>query len=237
VFTLKAHQLRVAYDSTVALRCPEIQLTGNLIGIIGHNGAGKSTFIKSILKLLPPTSGSLTVSDETGPLLPQEHMAFCPETGAVFSDIPVESYVKLWCRIKHNDPLYYRKESKYFSDLLALEPLLPKLGRELSKGQRRRVQTAIGFLTRPRLFLFDEPFDGLDVLRTRELAEIIQSEKHRTNFIISSHRMDVMERLVDILVVLRGGEFVASGPVAAVCRQLSPTATNLTDAMNAFIQE
>lgn len=237
MFTIEAKGLSVAYDSTVALRCEQLVLSGNIIGLIGHNGAGKSTFIKSILKLLPPTSGSLKVYDDNGPLLPEEHMAFCPETGSVFNDISVESYVKLWCRLKHQDPNYYRKEGREISDLLALEPLLPKLGRELSKGQRRRVQTAIGFLTKPKLFLFDEPFDGLDVLRTRELAEIINNQSEQTNFIISSHRMDVMERLVDMLVVLRAGEFVATGPVQEVCKKLDPNATNLTDAMNQFIQE
>src|SRR5690242_13304508 len=136
--------LSVAYDGHVALESESADIRGNIIAVLGHNGAGKSTLIKSILNLLPLTSGTIRLRyvDDRGvtPLVPEEHMAFCPETGSVFADIPVESYLKLWCRIKHGDAKYYRRGGSHYMELLSLEPLLPKLGRELSKGQRRRVQ-------------------------------------------------------------------------------------------------
>lgn len=221
---ISAERLVVSYDHTQALDLKELQVCGRNIAIVGHNGAGKSTLIKCILGLLPQVSGTLQITqqypDRELPLRPTDHMAFCPETGAVFGDISVESYVQFWCRLRFRDHRYYRRQGAWCIEKLNLAPLLPKLGRELSKGQRRRVQTAIGFLIEPRLFLFDEPFDGLDVQKSSELAEIMVERSPYTSFVISSHRMDVIERVCDAAIVLQEGKLVASGAVLDVSRSL-----------------
>ena len=218
--------LLVKYSDDLALNVKDAEIEGNVIAVIGHNGAGKSTFIKTILGLLRPTTGTLstTYSDplnqESFQIIPEKHMAFCPETGSIFADISVESYVKLWCRVKHNDGNYYKKEGAYYVDLFDLKPLFKKLGRTLSKGQRRRVQTAIGFLINPKLFLFDEPFDGLDVQKTHELTNIISEHSPKMSFLITSHRMDVMERLADSFIVIKNGEFISTGSIEKICFEL-----------------
>lgn len=221
---IRAHNLEVAYDNFVALRCRRFSLAGNNLAVIGHNGAGKSTFIKSLLGLQPISFGKLAVQrvepESRYPLVPERHMSFCPETGSVFADISVESYIKLWSRVKMRDANYYKRDGSKYIELLNLAPLMGKLGRELSKGQRRRVQTAIGFISQPRLFLFDEPFDGLDVQKTSELADIIASHENEMSFLISSHRMDVVERLADAIIVLQSGQIVSSGSVEEVCKDL-----------------
>ena len=231
--SLSASNFRIRYGEFVALDLPSLALNGNVIALIGHNGAGKSTFIKSVLDLLPCDSGTLSLQhSEDGakyPLIPEKHMAFCPETGAVFADISVESYIKLWCRMKHHDPLYYRKEGAQFLEMLDISPLLSRLGRELSKGQRRRVQTAIGFLTGPKLFLFDEPFDGLDIQKSQELSDILAAQSAHMSMIISSHRMDVVERLADSLIVLKEGRIAAAGSVTEVCHTICPQNFQLTN--------
>ncbi len=221
---IEAEELLVRYDKTVALDLPDLQVRGDIIGVIGHNGAGKSTFIKALLGLLPPEKGTLSArnSEKNMPLIPHKHMAFCPETGAVFSDITVQEYLTLWCRLKANSPHYLFKEGEAVLEALELEELLPKKGRELSKGQRHRVQTAAGFFSQPSLFLFDEPFDGLDIQRTHELLELIRNFAKRMSFIVSSHRMDVMELLADEILVLEEGKIRAIGSPKMVSHQLSP---------------
>ena len=145
-------------------------------------------------------------------------MAFSPENGAVFEDLDVESYLKLWCRIKIGNPNYYKHHK--IVEALSITPLLKKLGRELSKGQKRRVQSVVGFLTKPKLFLFDEPFDGLDILQSNELANIIQQEAAQMGMIISSHRMEVIERLADLVIVLKSGKVHTFGTLDEVCTRL-----------------
>ena len=241
---LSASNLSVRYTDLVALDISSLSVTGKMIAVIGHNGAGKSTFIKSMLGLLEPFAGTLAVTDRSGrTLIPERDMAFCPESGAVFADISVERYLQLWCRIKHGDGRYYRKRGSRYVERLYVAELLGKKGRELSKGQRRRVQSALGFMSDPKLFLFDEPFDGLDVQRTNELMEIVEEESASRAFLISSHRMDVMERLSESVVVLAHGAVVCSGGVMEVCNRLSgqgdaetAVRASLTDAMRTHLQ-
>jgi ABC-2 type transport system ATP-binding protein len=222
---INARALRVDYGAFTALDLPTLTVAGRVIAVIGHNGAGKSTFIKALLNLIPPASGVIGVeafvATQRQRLIPERDMAFCPEMGSVFADITVESYIRLWCRLKQGDGTFYRHTGSRYIELLSISPLLRKLGRELSKGQRRRVQTAIGFLTEPRFFLFDEPFDGLDVQRTNELSTLIAAESETRSFLISSHRMDVVQRLADVVVVLKEGTCLAAGRVEAVCAELS----------------
>ena len=213
--------LQVAYNMVLALNTASFEARGRIIGVIGHNGSGKSTLLKSILQLLEPRQGSLNVHwsapGETRLLLPDRDMAFSPENGAIFEDLPVESYIKLWCRIKRNDSRYYRRAGSVYLEKLNIAPLLHKPGRELSKGQKRRVQAAVGFLSGPRLFLFDEPFDGLDIVQSNELANIMIDEAPKMGIILSSHRMELIERLADYVIVLKDGQVFASGGVEEVC--------------------
>jgi ABC-2 type transport system ATP-binding protein len=231
------NQVTVQYADLVALTIPTVSITGNVIALIGHNGAGKSTFIKTLLGLLEQRTGSFSITDSTGRVLrPEEHLAFCPENGAVFADIAVERYLQLWCRIKHGESSYYRTHGAHYVERLGVAELLCKKGRELSKGQRRRVQTALGFISDPALFLFDEPFDGLDVQRTNDLMEIVEEERGKRAFLISSHRMDVMERLADTIIVLQKGTLASVGSVRHTCQALCTSLpgeppVNLTDAM------
>ena len=221
---IQANDLKLAYGKVPALNISSLKASGKIIAVIGHNGSGKSTMIKAILQLIIPRRGNLQVSTilnkQTLRLIPEQHMAFAQENGGVFADIGVESYLKLWCRIKHRDANYYKKHGSHFLEKLDIYPLLKKLGRELSKGQRRRVQAAIGFLTHPKLFLFDEPFDGLDIGQSTQLAEVMQEESHNMAMIISSHRMEVVERLADLIIVLRRGEVFAVGSVEEICTLL-----------------
>lgn len=236
--TLRINNLEVAYAELQALDIKRLEISGGVFALLGHNGAGKSTLIKTMLGLLDPQRGSVAVLNPSYErLIPERDMAFCPENGAVFADISVEEYLKLWCRIKHGDARYYQGAGSRYVERLSISSLLRKRGRELSKGQRRRVQTALGFMSDPKLFLFDEPFDGLDVQRTNELMEIVEEERVRRAFLISSHRMDVMERISDAVVVLESGTLRSQGSVDDVCASLAGHhERSLTDAMRVHLK-
>lgn len=226
--TLNSKGLQVGYDrQSIALAIPELTISGNCIALLGHNGSGKSTLLKTLLKLTNARHGTiaaLQVNPETGAeeiLSPQTDIAFCPEAGSVFLDVSVDAYLAFWGRLRLNDADAHHSlpNQALLSELGVLE-LRRKLGRELSKGQRRRVHAAAGFLIKPKLFLFDEPFDGLDIRHTSALVSCIERLKPTTSFIISSHRIDIVERLCDAAIVLRDGRVITSGTLPQVTQAL-----------------
>lgn len=223
---LHAENLEVSYGDFSALRIPQLDVRSNIIAVIGHNGSGKSTLIKTILGLLEPRRGRIDAQlmGESGefspPLAAEAAMAFSPENGSVFADIPVEDYIRLWCRIKRGRADYYKRDPSNLLDRLEVTPLLHKRGRELSKGQRRRVQTAVGFFSAPKLFLFDEPFDGLDIQQSNRLLDLMLDEAGNMAMIVSSHRMEMVERIARTVIVLKNGEVLAYGPIDQVCSRL-----------------
>lgn len=228
---MRAKSFKTGYEGHSVLGCDSLELTGSIVALIGHNGAGKSTLMKSLLGLLPSYSGTLNAycAETRRKLIPENDMAFCPETGAVFADISVESYISLWSRIKCGSAKYYLREGARYIEELEIAPLLKKLGRELSKGERRRVQTAVGFLTTPSFFLFDEPFDGLDVRKTHELSTLLQAHQEQMSFLVSSHRMDVIERIADVAIVLKDGAVVSAGDIDSVCSDLAGHSVEISD--------
>ena len=218
---LRAQDVDIAYGETQALTGVNFDLTASVIAVVGHNGSGKSTLIKGLLGLLVPKRGRLEVLSDGERVQPDEGMAFCPEEGSVFKDISVEQYIQLWCRLKHHDGRYYLGEGARFIELLSIEELLKRKGSELSKGQKRRVQMCVGFIAEPDLLLFDEPFDGLDVQQTSHLESIIARESQKHAFLLSSHRMPVVERVADYVIVLDRGKICAQGQPTEVAETLA----------------
>ncbi|MCC6933410.1 MAG: ABC transporter ATP-binding protein [Deltaproteobacteria bacterium] len=223
---INAQSLEVNYGSFQALNIEHLAVRGRIIALVGHNGSGKSTLIKTLLQLLMPRHGyivsSLTADAPGKMLLPHEDMAFSPEEGAIFEDLTVASYFQLWCRLKRGSGNYYKNQGLPLLEKFQVQNLLHKYGRQLSKGQRRRVQMVVGFLSNPRFFLFDEPFDGLDVEQTSRLVQILSQEAKQTALLISSHRMEIVERLADALIVLKQGKVSAAGTLETVCQNLCP---------------
>lgn len=210
---IKARDLRVRFGAVQALALPDLSVSGRIIALIGENGAGKSTFMKALLGLTPIEHGELYATQGGQRLLIERDVAFCPEHGAVIADVSVESYLSLWCRLRWGRADYFKRDGAWVMEALLLEPLLTRLGRELSKGERRRVQIGVGFLMRPKLFLLDEPFDGLDLVQTERLVRLVRVVGKTTNMLISSHRLDVLSDLTaDGLLLVKGGGYALGTP-------------------------
>ena len=194
--------------------------TGELIGYIGSNGAGKSTTIKMLTGILIPTSGSLQVN---GFVPHRERSAYTRHIGVVFGqrtqlwwDIPVIESFKLLQKVYRIPKSKFEKRLSQFIDLLELKDLLNTSVRKLSLGQRMRCDLVASMLHTPKVLFLDEPTIGLDVigkLRIREFLGKINREMGVT-MILTTHDLKEIEELCKRLLIIDHGKILYDGGIA-----------------------
>ena len=191
---------------------------GSFFGFLGPNGAGKTTTIRMLMGLAPPTSGSiellglpmpekaLEVKGKIG-LVPDESLLFDHLTGLEFTEFVGRLY-GLTRPVAH-------ERAKELLTLFELDGDVRKLIGDYSKGMRKRVAMAAALIHRPELFLLDEPFEGVDAVGARLMKEILLEQvRHGATVFLTSHVLEVVERLCDQVAIIHQGKLVLKGTMA-----------------------
>lgn len=188
---------------------------GEMIGLIGLNGAGKSTTIKHILGLMTPHAGEVKVAGVTLSQAPEtyrEAFAYVPESPALFDELTVEEHLRL------SGMAYGVPEEKYeerVQELLEQFQMLPKrkaFASHLSKGMKQKVMIMSALLASPPLYIIDEPFLGLDPLGIRSLLErLVEVKQSGAAILMSSHILSTVEAYCERFIVMHGGRIAAQG--------------------------
>ena len=182
---------------------------GEVLGLIGPNGAGKTTLFECLAGVLPVDTGAIRVNGR--PLTPRERAAlvfYLPDGIAPWSAQPVGWALDFMVGFFGGDPSL-RPE---VVEQLDLRPLLDRPIGLLSKGQRKRALLAMGLLTPQPVLLADEPFDGLDLRQTRDVATTLRAHagRGRTLF-LSIHQIADAARVCDRFALLSGGRVCGEG--------------------------
>jgi ABC-2 type transport system ATP-binding protein len=216
---ISVHNLRKLYGPKAAVDGLDLDVArGSFFGFLGPNGAGKTTTIKMLMGLAPPTSGSiellglpmperaLEVKGKVG-LVPDESLLFDHLTGLEFTEFVGRMYGL-------PRPLA-RERSKELLALFQLDSDPRKLIGDYSKGMRKRVAMASALIHRPELFLLDEPFEGVDAVGARLMKDILLEQvKHGATVFLTSHVLEVVERLCDRVAIIHDGKLVLTGTMA-----------------------
>ncbi|MBT2284111.1 ATP-binding cassette domain-containing protein [Paenibacillus polymyxa] len=208
------------YTEEVAVRDITFSIKeGEAVGYLGPNGAGKSTMIKMMTGILVPTSGQLRVLGSIPHEARQSNSQFI---GVVFGqrsqlwwDLPVRDSFDLHKYIYKLSDLTYQKNLNYYSNLLALSSFIEKPVRQLSLGQRMRVEIAMALLHDPKILFLDEPTIGLDVIakeQIREFLRMINREK-KVSIVLTTHDMKDIEEICHRMIVVNKGNMVYDGSV------------------------
>ncbi|XP_028043813.1 ATP-binding cassette sub-family A member 1 isoform X2 [Bombyx mandarina] len=206
----KIYKGRKAAVDNLTLRLYENEITV----LLGHNGAGKTTTISMLIGMIPPTSGTATISGYnivTETEMARSSIGICPQHNVLFPDLTVAEHIEFYARLKGVSNNEIQKEVDHFVKLLELEEKRHAAASSLSGGQKRRLSAGCALCGRSRVVLLDEPTSGLDPAARRALWDLLQREKRGRTVLLTTHFMDEADVLADRVAVLAAGRLACLG--------------------------
>lgn len=194
---------------------------GEMIGLIGLNGAGKSTTIKHILGLLTPHRGEVEIDGVKLSQQPERYrstFAYVPESPVLFDELTVEEHLRLSGMAYGIDEADYKSRMEELLDEFQMTPKRRAFAAHLSKGMRQKVMIMSALLAAPPLYIIDEPFLGLDPLGIRSLLDkLVEVKRGGAAILMSSHILSTVEAYCDRYIVLHQGRIAAQGNLEEIC--------------------
>ncbi len=231
---IQIRDLRKAYGSFVAVDGLTLSVPqGCFFGFLGPNGAGKTTTIRMLTGLAIPTSGTIEV---LGLRMPESafdirrQIGIVPDDSLLFDHLTGYEYLQFVGRMYGLARAVAQDRAAELLNLFELGQEEGKLAGEYSKGMRKRLAMGAALIHRPRLFLMDEPFEGVDAVGARLMKNILTEQVHRgATVFLTSHVLEVVERLCDRLAIINKGRMVIEGGMADVRAQAEGGSTHLED--------
>src|SRR5262249_15687471 len=200
-----------------ALNALDVQIErGELFGLLGPNGSGKTTTIKLLLGLLFPTSGEALVFGEPAVgVAKNERIGYLPEESYLYRFLNAEETLDFYGRLFNMKPDVRNRRAKRLMEMVGLANDKKLILKEYSKGMRQRIGLAQALINDPELIILDEPTSGLDPLGTAWMKHLIIElrEKGKT-VLMCSHRLEDVQQICDRIAILNEGELQELGEVS-----------------------
>lgn len=217
---LEADALERRFGDRVALAGVTLQIApGEAFGLLGANGAGKTTFIRLVTGYLVPTRGSVRV-DGLSPVddatLVHARIGFAAETSRLYPELSVRGFLRFAAGARGLSGADARAAVERATERFTLGDVLRRPIGNLSKGFQQRVNLAQAFLHDPALLIVDEPTAGLDPLQQEEVRSVLRDAEGARTVLLCTHDLDEARALTRRVAVLASGRLVACGPTAEV---------------------
>lgn len=206
---------------------------GEMVGLIGLNGAGKSTTIKHIIGLMEPHKGEITINGRTIDMDREAYrrqFTFVPETPVLYEELTLEEHLRLTAMAYGLEESIYKERISSLLHEFRMEKRLKWFPAHFSKGMKQKVMIMCAFLVEPSLYIVDEPFVGLDPLGIQSLLDLMKKMKENgAGILMSTHILATAERYCDRFVILHEGKVRAYGTLADLRREFSMPGATLDD--------
>ena len=189
--------------------------TGDTLGLLGLNGAGKSTTLKMLCGMLAPDSGSITINGYAmleSPLQARAQIGFLPDQPPLYNDMRVSEYLRLCGQIRGLRGKKLRSRQNEVTEQCSLGDVQEKLIGTLSKGYRQRAGLAQAMIHEPAVLLLDEPSNGLDPQQLEGLRELIRCYASDHAVVFSTHLLSEVQTVCNRIAVIHEGKLVADQP-------------------------
>ncbi|WP_245539202.1 ABC transporter ATP-binding protein [Thiolinea disciformis] len=216
--TLVATQLSRFYHKYCAVNNLNLCLErGQVLGLLGANGAGKSTTLQMLSGNLAPTTGSIQINgidllDQ--PRLAKHQLGYLPEQPALYKDLTINEQLIYAARLQELTKQEANEAVAYARQRCHLDEMQDRLIGNLSKGFRQRVGIAQAILHSPTLIILDEPTVGLDPIQVNDLRKLIRELGESHSVILSTHILSEVKAVCDRVHILDCGETVFSGDIS-----------------------
>ncbi|MCM3612381.1 ABC transporter ATP-binding protein [Planococcus sp. MERTA32b] len=214
---------------------------GELVGLIGLNGAGKSTTIKHIIGIMQAKSGEIRLNGKSF----QEDMdayrssfSYIPETPVLYEELTLREHLELTAMAYGLDQDTFERRSAELLKEFRMEKRLKWFPSHFSKGMRQKVMIMSAFLVNPALYIIDEPFVGLDPLGIKSLLDQMETQKKKgASVLMSTHILATAEKYCDRIILLHNGKVRAAGTMADLRKEFSMPHATLDDLYIAMTED
>lgn len=240
--SLKISQLTGGYTRTPVIKDLNFEVgDGEIVGLIGLNGAGKSTTIKHIMGLMTPFQGGIEVDGLTlqaDPMTYRKKIAFIPETPMVYRNLTLKEHLEITAMAYDIPFETVMERATPLLELFRLEERMDWFPNDFSKGMKQKVMIIAALVTNPDLMVIDEPFIGLDPIAIWDFEQLLLERKAQGNSILmSTHVLQNAENICDSFVILHNGIVYAKGTTAELAEQFNMPGANLEQIYRFVAQE
>jgi ABC-2 type transport system ATP-binding protein len=216
---IETHGLRKTFGDFEAVRGIDLLVPrGSFYGFLGPNGAGKSTTIKCLTGLLRPTSGTFRILDINplaDPVAVKRQIGVVPEDLALFDRLTGAETLSFVGQVHGLNRKDVWERSVELLALMDLTKSANDLVADYSHGMRKKIALSAALLPAPRLLFLDEPFEGIDAIASRQVKDLLSAYvKGGGTVFITTHILEIVERLCDHIGIISKGRLVAQGSMA-----------------------
>ncbi|MEK5194083.1 ABC transporter ATP-binding protein [Bacillus sp. FSL M7-0884] len=204
---------------------------GELVALIGANGAGKSTTIKTMLGLLVNMNGEISFGEKKNPY------AYVPEHPTYYDYLTLWEHIELLMDARENEVGSWERKAEELLHMFRMDKHKHEYLSKFSKGIKQKSMLILAFLTEPDFYIIDEPFIGLDPVATKEFLSYLYKEKERgAGILLCTHVLDTAERICERFLLISQGTLVADGNLESIQALAEMPGSSLLDCFDVIVR-